>query len=99
MRMIPPHSMQTTKKHSVESLRRRPFSGPPQGFKQLLPAGWRPADGSRGCGLNFASARRQPITIFPLLLVVLALIPGCEPPGARALLEGKKLLDGGEYAR
>jgi tetratricopeptide (TPR) repeat protein len=99
MRMIPPHSMQTTKKHFVESLRRRPFSGPPQGFKQLSPAGWRPADGSRGCGLNFASARRQPITIFPLLLVLLALIPGCEPPGARALLEGKKLLDAGEYAR
>lgn len=59
---------------------------------------WQIEDGS----LWFRARRYLPSSIFylRLLLVVLALgIAGCAPPGPRAFLKGKKLLDHGDYPR
>jgi lipoprotein NlpI len=59
---------------------------------------WKLENGIFRCG----AGRHSPVSIFPprfLLLVALAAsLSGCAPPGPRALLAGRRLLDRGDYA-
>src|SRR6266542_808390 len=60
-------------------------------------AGRSPEAGSRGQGAGSA----RPLTLLrapcSVLLTLALLLAGCTPPGPRALLDGKQLLDEGKY--
>jgi len=58
----------------------------------------------RGAGISFAKRRAiQPLSFVPQTfffscgLVFAATLTGCRPPGPRALLEGKELIERGQY--
>jgi tetratricopeptide (TPR) repeat protein len=98
--MIPRQSMQTTKKQAAKSLSDdldigcgAQFCDPQPdraipGFRLTL------ACSTLRCTLRFIA----PPSVFSLLLAV-TILTGCSPPGPQAVLDGKKLLERGDYVQ
>src|SRR5690348_15197826 len=86
--MITPQSMQTIKKRAACRV------AVPSCFRCL----------ARGCfGLPHCCGRRLSLRWgrrgMGALLMAVLVFTGCTPPGARAVLEGKRLLERGDYAQ
>src|SRR5579859_3772995 len=93
--MIPRQSMQTTKKQAAETLLQNPESG-----LGALDVPAKPAHKVSFIPFGFSCpAWRFLPTMLPVVLVCLAFLTGCTPPGIRAVLDGKKFLDQGDFAR
>src|SRR5437868_7698423 len=95
MRMIPRDLMQTTKKHVTQKTADR--LDPIAWVCALLPSLRRSPRQRDGSG---APPRRLHWFRFFQFALLLALVlsSACRPPGPRAVLEGKKLLEKGQYA-
>src|SRR5260221_13400244 len=83
--MIPPHSMQTTKKHG---LKLSPASSCGRGIERCA-----------GGGRSVTEPRQQVVLPSVLLLVLSLVLTACTPAGPKAVLEGKRLIEIGHYAQ
>jgi tetratricopeptide (TPR) repeat protein len=83
--MIPPRSMQTTKKH--------PAKPSPGG---IFGCGTEPPLGAGGMGIG---DRRWVVAPCIIVLVIGVVLTACTPGGPRAVLDGKRLLERGDFAQ
>ena len=93
--MIPRQSMQTTKKQAAKTLSLPLAIG--SGVRPSKPHPDRAATGLLVGSLRGALRLVDPFGIV-LTLLAITIISGCSPPGPQSVLDGKKLLDRGEYA-